>query len=536
MADNCVKGFSGSQGLTVTAFISWMWQPVIQEYLNRVLRTRLAARAHARLLTKAGRLSLSDFEKPDLYDRLQRASEAAERHLLELMEIMFPLPAHFVTGTGLLLYLGSVSWAVPAVLVGGILPSQLITHRFMNRRYLLGLKQTRDERRLTYLADLMMRREAAAEVRLYGLADYLRERRQRLWDGLRDDRMRFEREMTLAMTAGNVGGQLTYGVVVVTVVALVLRGALSIGQYAAYAMAVERFHGAAGLALKGIQGIGQHLLYVRDLLDYMELPEESVSTRSIAQRRDRSSPPEIRCENVSFSYPGAASPALSQIDLRLAPGERVALVGENGAGKTTLAKLLLGLYSPTRGQVRADGVELTADWRQHVGAVFQEFVRFEVTPRHNIGFGELSRIDDDESLREAARRSGALEEIEALPQSWDTVLGRAWDDAGHDLSGGQWQKLAIARAEMRETWLLALDEPTASLDARAEVEVYKQFSVMAQGRTVVLISHRLGSARLADRIIFLEQGRIVELGTHDELMRLNGRYAEMFGIQAGWYA
>jgi ATP-binding cassette subfamily B protein len=248
--------------------------------------------------------------------------------------------------------------------------------------------------------------------------------------------------------------------------------------------------------------------------------------------------PGIRFENVGFTYPGSQRPALRAIDLHLRSGERIALVGENGAGKTTLARLLLGLYQPTEGRILVDGVDLAnldpADWRHRAAAVFQEFQQYHLTVRENIGFGNLERLHDLAAIERAGRLSGADAVIATLPAGCETPLGKAYEE-GMELSLGQWQKLAVARAYLREAELLVLDEPAAALDARAEVEVYRQFRDVSRGKTVLLISHRLGSARLADRILVLDAGRIVEEGSHAELMARRGLYARMLGAQAQWY-
>ena len=249
--------------------------------------------------------------------------------------------------------------------------------------------------------------------------------------------------------------------------------------------------------------------------------------------------PLIELDDVTFSYPGASKLTLAGVSLVVRPEERIALVGENGAGKTTLAKLVLGLYSPSGGRIVVDGADLEgldpSDWRRRAAAVFQDYVRFEVTARENIAFGNLEALDDTAAIEAAAAMSGASEVVAGLPSSYDTVLGRAFDERGQDLSTGQWQRLAIARAYFRDASVLVLDEPTAGLDAKAEVEVYRSFTDMSLGKSVILISHRLGCARLADRVVFLDAGRIVEEGKHDELLARGGRYAEMYEIQAAWY-
>ena len=230
---------------------------------------------------------------------------------------------------------------------------------------------------------------------------------------------------------------------------------------------------------------------------------------------------------------------LENIDLTIQPGERIALVGENGAGKSTFAKLLLGLYAPTHGGITIDDGELSTipphEWRARTTAVFQDYVKYALTVRENIGLGELSLMHDEDAVQRATRKSGADTLALTLPASYDSMLGKIYDEQGQDVSIGQWQKLALARAYMREAPVLVRDEPTAALDARAEVDVYRQFSQLSAGKSVLLISHRLGSARVADRIIVLEDGRIIERGNHIELMAHNGRYAQLYTVQAQWY-
>jgi ATP-binding cassette subfamily B protein len=392
----------------------------------------------------------------------------------------------------------------------------------------------------------MTTRQGAAEIRLFGLQRYLLQKRRRLFHALRDERLALARTELKVGMLGGLNVPLTLAVVMAGVVVLVARGQLSVGAYAAYFRAVELFSGTFFMLFWTTTVLDNDLRYIRDLFDFLQLEDESSFgrqncgfPRDHAARLLSSGIPEIRFEQVSFTYPEARQPVLQQITLTLRAGERIALVGENGAGKSTLAKILLGLYRPTSGRITVDGAELGAlapeEWRARVVAVFQDYMKYELTARENIGFGDLDRLDDLPAIHAAAERSGADTIVVALPTGYETILGRAYDEHGQDLSQGQWQKLAIARAYLRDAAVLVLDEPTAALDARAEVDVYRRFRDMAQGKSVLLISHRLGSARLADRILVLEHGRIVEEGSHTELIARGGRYARMYATQAQWY-
>ncbi len=329
---------------------------------------------------------------------------------------------------------------------------------------------------------------------------------------------------------------------------MILRGSLSVGHFASYLAAAQRFKQYMMSTMYGFMNTDTDLRYVADLIDYLEEGESEVAPAVVggtvpapdAERPTRDNADrEIVFQGVSFAYPGSDKLVLESVDLTIGPGERIALVGRNGAGKSTLAKLLLGLYPPTDGRIQVDGVDLAnldpLEWRGHVAAVFQDYMRFEITAQDNIVFGDLPRRDDARAMELAAVRSGAAEMIGTLPAGYSTMLGRAFDETGQDISSGQWQRLASARAYFREAPVLVLDEPTAALDAKAEVEVYRRFKELSDGKTVLFISHRLGSARLADRIVFLEDGRVVENGTHDELLARQGKYAHIYSVQAEWY-
>ena len=524
----------------------------VRDWLSSEVRDRISARVEEQLLRRAGSLSLAAFERPDLYDQLHRAFGALDSRLYSTLNALFRSPSLLVTGFGLLLFLATAHPALPLVLLAGLLPFHYITLSLFRKVWILTRAQTQSERVLTYLSDLMTKRDAAAEVRLFGLGDYLRNRRQELSTRLRLERYELSREHAGRGSLMNVTDQVAYGAVIGGVCLMILRGSLTVGSFAAYLSAAERFRQTMSLFGFYVMTLDADFRYLADLIDYLEIDDPDLldaAPHYAASQVGVEAPvrlsaawhetPEVKFSGLSFAYPGTDVLVLDGLDLVIAPGERVALVGRNGAGKSTLARLLLGLYRPTSGSVKVGGADLRdidpSQWRSRVAAVFQDYFRYELTARENIGFGALPRMDERPAIESAAVKGGADGFVRELPDGYETMLGRSFDEDGRDISAGQWQRLASARAYFREASVLVLDEPTAALDAKAEVEVYRRFRDMSQGKSVLLISHRLGSARLADRIVFLEGGRIVEQGTHDELMDLGGAYSKLYSIQADWY-
>ncbi len=515
----------------------------VAEELNDWLRgdvvARLMTKVEGELLAVAGNLSLARFESPDSYDRLHRAQRGLNERLYGSMDSLFVLPTALVAAIGALVYLATAHPILPLVLIIGMVPANIYTGRIFKKVWLLSSAQTGVERRAEYLTDLMTQREPAAEVRLFRLGAHLIESRRALVNRLRRERFDLAAEHLRRVTFHALADQVAFGAVISGVLAMILRGALSVGHFASHWAAAQRFKQYMMLSMNNVMSADTNFIYIADLIDYLESVESEAAPESLVSARRNNGGHEIEFQGVTFAYPGSDELVLESLDLTIRSGERIALVGRNGAGKSTLAKLLLGLYPPTTGRILVNGTDLAGidpvEWREEASAVFQDYMRFEITARDNIVFGDLARRDDRGAMELAAAKSGAAEVISTLPGGFDTMLGRAFDETGQDISSGQWQRLASARAYFRDASVLVLDEPTAALDARAEVDVYRHFRELSQGKTVLFISHRLGSARLADRILFLEEGRIVEDGTHQELLAIGGRYSHIYSVQAEWY-
>ena len=507
----------------------------IREVIERHHQEVLGNFVEERCLQQVQAMPLEWFEHDEHYDLLYQVRRRAVGRLGGTTNFLSLTLVDSVTCTSLLIYLAQFHWGLALLLAVGTTPGVLLRERLLREKHLMDRAQAPGERRFGVFTGLLIRRDSAAEVRLFGLGQWLLAQADYLRKLLHEERLHLAaREARRMMLAGSMNGVVHIAAVGISV-GLLVSGHISIGAAAALFAAIESFQ----IAYSDLLWTGSlhynNLRYLQDYFDLMESPQIDLNAgRKLNQPITNS----IILDNLSFTYPGAERPALSNLNLELRPGERIALVGENGAGKTTFVKLLMGLYRPTSGLILVDGVDLAdiapAAWHRKFGTVFQSFLRYQTTVEENITFGWLEGAEDRDHLQSVLTRSGAHEVAAALPQGLETPLGKEYHE-GLELSVGQWQKLAIARAYFRPAEILILDEPASALDAKAEAAVYAHFADLAQERTAILISHRLASCQIADRILVLRDGRLVEQGTHDELIASGGEYADLYRLQAAAY-
>lgn len=506
------------------------------DYLDSVLADKYSQHVSIQVMAHAAELDLVAYEDPIFYDRLERARvQATDR--LAMIQAIGRLVQQAVTTLSLSLYIVSFSPWLMLLLVGGLVPAFLGESHFAFLGYAKNFRQTPVRRQLDYLRLLGGSKEAAKELKLFNLKDFLTERFARLYNGIYQENVALFRRKLIAGVFLSALGTVGYYSAYVFIIWRTLAGALSIGAMTALTGAILQVSGNIQQLFSTLSGIADQALFLTDLLAFFEM-KPTIQSKPNALPAPRPIRWGFEFRNVSFCYPGTSRMVLRGLNFRLSPGERVAMVGENGEGKTTLVKLITRLYDPTEGQILLDGIDLREydleDLYREIGVIFQDFMRYEMTAGENIAVGRIEQLDNRELLQRAARKSLAHEVVQRLPWGYQQMLGRRFE-TGVDLSGGEWQKLALARAYLRDAQLLILDEPTAALDARSEFDVFRRFAELTSGKTALFISHRFSTVRMADRIVVLGDGRITEEGSHEELANLGGRYAEMFEMQAASY-
>ncbi len=500
-----------------------------------LLRVLLAQRVNELILEKALTLDLTHFEDSEFYDKMSQARSQASSRPLSLITRTFGLcqsALTLATFSGLLWQFSG--WAVFVLIVAAI-PSFIAETRFSEHAFRLFRWRSPETRQQHYLETLLAREDYAKEVQLYQLGGILLQRYRDIFNRLyKDDRNLTIQKGIWGYLLGLVSTLAFYGAYAWIVMETIV-GVISLGEMTMYLMVFRQGQSTFASALTSIGGMYEDNLYLANLYEFLEQPMPQSQGR-ITQSLIKDG---IRFEHVSFSYPGSHKLVLNNISLHLPLGEKLAIVGENGSGKTTLIKLLTNLYTPTSGKIFLDGVDLR-DWdadalRRRIGVIFQNFVQYQFTVGENVGVGDVAHLDDRKEWEVAADKGMASPFIDTLPEKFDTQLGK-WFKGGQELSGGQWQKIALARAFMRSNAdVLILDEPTAAMDAEAEMNIFNHFRSLTQDKMVVLISHRFSTVRMADKILVMANGEIIEQGSHEQLIAANGRYAHLFSLQAAGY-
>ncbi|MEO1183948.1 MAG: ABC transporter ATP-binding protein [Cyanobacteria bacterium J06636_27] len=501
-----------------------------------LLRVLLAQRVNVLIIEKALTLELRQFEDSEFYDKMTNARREASSRPLSLVNRTFGLVQ---SGLSLLTYgallISFSAWAV-AILVLAAIPAFIAETRFAGKAFRLYRWRAPESRKQRYLETLVAREDFAKEVKLYQLGEMLLGRYRSLFHQLYGE----DRDLTIKRGFWSyllgLLSTATFYVAYAWIVVETVAGRISLGDMTMYLTVFRQGQTTFSSALTSIGGMYEDNLYLSNLYEFLE---EEVPKRYGRAIKGTNPQDGIRFENVTFTYPGSTKPALKNISLHLKPGEKLAIVGENGSGKTTLIKLLTRLYTPESGRILLDGLNLE-EWdldelRRRIGVIFQNFVRYQFTVGENIGVGDVEKLSDETAWEIAAEKGMAQPFIERLPNGFTTQLGR-WFKSGQELSGGQWQKIALSRAFMRKSAnILVLDEPTSAIDSQAEYEIFDRLRNLTKDKMVFLISHRFSTVRMADKIIVIEHGELLETGTHEELLQANGRYATLFFLQAQGY-
>jgi len=505
--------------------------------IQQLIQLQLANRIRGEIIQKALTLDLAFFEHPDFYDRLQNARRESGYKPVDLINDTFLIVQNTITLISFAVLLLRFSpWLVIILLVTSI-PAFIAETRFSEEGFRLLTRRAPETRQINYLSRLLTEDTSAKEIKLFNLGETLLARYMTLFDKFfREDKSLALRRAVAGFGLGLIATLGFYGSYA-WIVWHTVQGKISLGDMTLYLTIFRQGQSTFQGILSGVGSIYENNLFMANLFDFLGLkPQMGVAARNQGLSVPLRSGIEFR--RVGFRYPESEEWALRDIDLTIRPGEKIALVGPNGAGKTTLIKLLSRLYDPTEGMILIDGVDIREldplDLRQRIGVIFQDFVRYHLAASENIGVGQIEALDRLEQIIESARKSGAHSIIENLPDGYQTMLGR-WFHGGHELSVGQWQKIALARAFMRDAEILVLDEPTASLDAETEYEIFRRFQELTVGKMAILISHRFSTVRMADRIVVIQEGRVAEIGSHQELLNQGGIYGHLFSLQAEGY-
>ncbi len=506
-------------------------------FAEHILHARINLGINSQIIRKALELDLSHFENAEYYDKLQNARREADWRSLQIVDGGFYLAQNVITLLSFGALLLRFSPWLALILFVATIPAFIAQSRYAELNFRVLSWRAPEARKLNYLEYLLTDYDSVKEVKLFNLGEPLLKRYADLfWKFLKEDQDIAAKRSLTSLGWGLVA-TLSYYSAYAWIVWRAVGGQITLGDMTLYLSISRSSQGMFQAVLSGMNDLYENGLFMSNLFAFLSLTPQ-METASNPKPLPIHILHGIEFRDVSFKYAGRDEWTLRHINFHILPGEKIALVGQNGAGKTTLIKLLTRLYDPTEGQILLDGVDLRdydlPELRRRIGVIFQDFVRYHLAARENVGFGQIDALDDQPRIVDAAEKSGAHPVIERMSEGYETVLGR-WFSHGRDLSGGEWQKIALARAFMRDCEVLVLDEPTAALDAENELKVFQQFRELTSDKTAVLISHRFSTVRMADRIFVIEQGAITEEGSHDELLARGGTYARLFTLQAASY-
>src|SRR5246127_3687805 len=506
------------------------------DYLDALLAGKYMNYISVRVMEHAASLDLLAYEDPVFYDRLERARvQATDR--LYMIQAIGRLIQQVITTITLSISIMVFSPWLLLLLIVGVIPAFVGETHFAFLGYAKNFRQTPIRRQLDYLRILGGSKEAAKELKLFGLREFLSGRFKVLSTQVYEEDIALARKKVIAGSVLSAIGTAGYYTAYVYAVWRTVTGVFSFGTLTLLANAIREASSNLQQTFSTLSTIADQALFLTDLIAFFEM-RPTIRSKPNALPAPRPIQRGFEFRNVSFRYPGSSRLVLNELNFQLRPGERVALIGENGEGKTTIVKLLCRLYDPVEGRILLDGVDLREydleDLYSEIGVIFQDYMRYEMTALENIAVGRIEQLQNMDLVRESARKSMAEDGVAKLAGGYDQMLGRRFD-GGVDLSGGEWQKVALARAYLRDAQVLILDEPTSALDARSEYEVFRRFAELTAGKLALFISHRFSTVRMADRIIVLDDGKVVEDGNHDQLTHLGGIYSEMFELQAASY-
>jgi len=510
----------------------------IKELLDRSIEIKLNHDLQKMISEKASTVPLAYYDLPEFHDHMERIKGAQGSRFLSPIKGLLSLAESIITTFSFLIFLISTHWMLTILSVLAAIPIMVMQTKYGKERFWFQYTQTPLARETNYITYLLNERDFAKEIRLFGLQEYLLDRWSNKFKKNASESLKLLRKEKYSQIALDGLTAILYACSVGVIVWLAKKKTLTIGDFVAIGQAVQGTQSSINQISTLLSSLYEENLYIKDFFDFLDYEYLPSNSKTQEIQVDWSFVDQISLKNVSFKYPGQTKYSLKNVSFDIKKGEKIAIVGENGSGKTTLVKCLQGLYDITEGRIFIDNIDIKEikqnSIRENITAIFQDFVKYPFSISDNIGFGNVKNIHDVEKIKLASRKSGADVFIRKLPDEYETNLGQLFGD-GVDLSGGQWQKIALSRALFRNGQVVILDEPTSALDPKAEMEVFSDFKTLVKDKTVIFISHRLAAARLADRILVLKDGQIIEEGNHQQLMNLGKEYYKMFMSQARWY-